>query len=78
MVLFCAQRLYYGRDQLDCSPPIGLNHYLPPNKTGAHSTGERFRATMTLLFTNQFNIVSVTNCGSFIKNYYKNHVLRST
>ena len=24
--------------------------YLPLNKTGAHSTGERFRATMALLF----------------------------
>ena len=33
----------------DCPPPNGLNHYLPLNKTGAHSTGERFRATMALL-----------------------------
>ena len=49
-VLLCAQRLYYGRDQLDCPPPKGLNHYLPLNKTGAHSTGERFRATIALLF----------------------------
>ena len=49
--LLCAQRLYYGRDQLDCPPPNGLNHNLPLNKTqGAHSTGERFRATMALLF----------------------------
>ena len=37
-VLFCTQR-----DQLDCPPPNGSNHYLPLNKTGAHSTGERFR-----------------------------------
>ena len=37
MVLLCAQRLYYGRDQLDCPPPNGLNHYLPLNKTGAHN-----------------------------------------
>ena len=46
-VLLSAQRLYYmyGRDQLDCSPTNGLNHYLPLIKTGAHSTGERFRAT---------------------------------
>ena len=49
-VLLCAQRLYYRRDQLDCPPPNGLNHYLPLNKTGAHSAGERFRATMALLF----------------------------
>ena len=48
-VLLCAQRLYYGRDQLDCPPPNGLNYYLPLNKTGAHSTGEKFRATMALL-----------------------------
>ena len=40
-VLLCTQR-----DQLDCPPPNGLNHYLPLNKTGAHSSGERFRATM--------------------------------
>ena len=46
-VLLSAQRLYYmyGRDQLYCSPTNGLNHYLPLIKTGAHSTGERFRAT---------------------------------
>ena len=43
-VLLCTQR-----DQLDCPPPNGLNHYLPLNKTGAHSTGEGFRATMALL-----------------------------
>ena len=50
-VLLFAKRLYYRRDQLDCPPPNGLNHYLPLNKTGAHiSTGERFRATMALLF----------------------------
>ena len=49
-VLLCAQRLYYRRDQLDCLPPNGLNHYLSLNKTDAHSTGERFRATMALLF----------------------------
>ena len=36
-------------DQLDCPPPNGLNHYLPLDKTGAHSTGERFRATMAFL-----------------------------
>ena len=48
--MLCAQRLYYGRDQLDCPSSNGLNHYLPMNKTGAHSTGERFRATMALLF----------------------------
>ena len=47
-VLLCAQRLYYGRDQLDCPPTNGLNHNFPLNKT-AHSTGERFRATMALL-----------------------------
>ena len=45
-----AQRLYYGRDKLDCLPPNGFNHYLSLNNTGAHITGERFRATMTLLF----------------------------
>ena len=39
-------------DQLDCPPPNGLNHYLPLNTTGAHSTGERFRATMAHLFLN--------------------------
>ena len=44
-VLLCTQR-----DQLDCPPPNGLNHYLPLNKTGAHSTGERFRATIALLY----------------------------
>ena len=47
-VLLCAQRLYFGRDQLDCYPPNGINHYLPLNKPGAHSTRERFRATMGL------------------------------
>ena len=47
--LLCAQILYYGRDQLDCPPPNGLNHYLPLNKTGANSTGERFSATIALL-----------------------------
>ena len=49
-VLLCAQRLYYRRDPFDCSPPNGSNHYLPLNKTGPHSTGEPFRATMALLF----------------------------
>ena len=49
-ILSCAQRLYYGRDQLDRPPPNGLNHNLPLNKTGANSTGERFWATMALLF----------------------------
>ena len=49
-VLLYSQRPYYGRDQLDCSPPNGLNHYLPLNKTGAHSIGVLFRATMALLF----------------------------
>ena len=49
-VLLCAQRLYYRRDQLDCPPPNCLNHYLSLNKTGAYSTGERFRATLALLF----------------------------
>ena len=48
-VLLSAQRLYYRRDQLDCPPSNGLNHYLPLNKTGAHSTSERFRAVMALL-----------------------------
>ena len=51
-VLLCAQRLYYRRDQLDCPPPNGLNHYLPLNKTCAHGKGERFRATMALLYIN--------------------------
>ena len=50
-VLLCTQR-----GQLDCPPPNGLNHYLPLNKTGAHSTGERFRATMALLFS-FFNVL---------------------
>ena len=50
-VLLCAQRLYFGRDQRDCPPPNGLNHYIPLNKTGAHSTGERIRVTMTLLLS---------------------------
>ena len=50
-VLLCAQRLYYGRDQLDRPPPNGLNHYLPLNKSGALSTGECFRFTMALLFS---------------------------
>ena len=49
-VLLCAQRLYYGRDKLDCPPPNGLNHYLPLNKTDAHRTGEGFSATLALLF----------------------------
>ena len=48
-VLLCAQRL--RRDQLDCITPNGLNHYLSLNKTGAHSTSERFRASMALLFS---------------------------
>ena len=46
----------YGRDQLDYSPTNGLNHYLPLIKTGAHRSGERFRATMALLL---FQAVSV-------------------
>ena len=37
------------RRPLDFPPPNGLNHYPPLNKTGAHSTGERLRATMALL-----------------------------
>ena len=51
-VLLCAQRPYYGRDQLDCPSPNGLNHYLPLNKTGAHtcSTGEQFGATLPSCF----------------------------
>ena len=49
-VLLCAQRLYYRRDQLDCLPPNGLNHYLSLSKTGAHSTGERFRAVISETF----------------------------
>ena len=48
-VLLSAQRLYYGGDQLDCPPPNSLNHYVPLNKTGVNSTGERIRATMALL-----------------------------
>ena len=56
-VLLCAQRLYYRRDlELDCPPLNGLNHYLSLNKTGAHSTSERFRATMALFFPNSFSI----------------------
>ena len=47
--MLCAQRLYYRRYQLNCPPPNGFNHYLPLNKTGVHSTGERFSATMALL-----------------------------
>ena len=53
-VLLCAKRLYYRRDQLDCPPPNGLNHYLSLKKTGADSTGERFRATMALLLNERF------------------------
>ena len=49
-VLLYAQRLYYRRDQLDCPPLNGLNHYLSLNKTGAHITGERFRVTGPLVF----------------------------
>ena len=45
-VLLCAKRLNIRRDQLDCPPLNGLNHYLLLKKTGAHSTGEQFRATM--------------------------------
>ena len=65
-VLLCTQR-----DQLDCPPPNDLNHYLPLNKTGAHSTGEQFRATMALLFKiiiqlsvsviNSFNLIQLIN-----------------
>ena len=51
-VLLCTQR-----GQLDCPPPNGLNHYHPLNKTDAHSTGERFRATMALLFLNKLTEV---------------------
>ena len=44
--MLCTQR-----NQLDCPPPNGSNNYLPLNKIGAHSTGERFcRATLALLF----------------------------
>ena len=58
-VLLCAQRLYNRRDQLDCSPPNGLNHYLPLNMIGAHSTGERFRATIALLLYNpRLNVIT--------------------
>ena len=56
-------RLYYGRDQLDCPPPNGLNHYLPLNKTGPNSTGERFRAIMALLFA--FTCLKIQNVNSF-------------
>ena len=63
-VLLCAQRLYYRRDQLDCPPPNGLNHYLSLNKTGARSTGERFRATMALLFS---FLDSLSKLSSFSK-----------
>ena len=48
-VLLCNQNLYYRRDQFDCHLPNGLNYYLSLNDSGAHSTGERFRATMSLL-----------------------------
>ena len=54
--MLCAQRLYYGNDQFYCPLPNGLNHCLPLNKTGAHSTGERFRATMALLFFLVINV----------------------
>ena len=65
-VLLCAQRLYFRRDQLDCPAPTVLN--LPLNKTGAHSTGERFRAIMALLFVPWKGLTSwlsfvVSNCG---------------
>ena len=50
-VLLCAQRIYNRRDQLDCPPLNGLNHYLSLIKTDAHSAGERFKATMALLYT---------------------------
>ena len=60
-VLLCAQRLYYRRDQLDFPPPNGLNHNLSLNKTGAHNTEERFRATIYLqafipIYTNEFSL----------------------
>ena len=42
--------LYNQRDQLDCPPANGLNHYLSLNKTGAHGTDEQFSATLALLF----------------------------
>ena len=74
-VLLCAQRLYYVGDQLDCLPPNGLNHYLPLNKTGAHSTDERFRATMALLFDCRMSLIcsSVVHQESF-KNLFKQQI----
>ena len=70
-VLLCTQR-----DQLDCPPPNGLNHYLPLNKTGAHSTGERFRATMALLLylflaKLWFQINKLKECKKIIQRFHK-------
>ena len=39
-----------NKKKSSCLKPEGLDHYLSLNKTGAHSTGERFRANMALLF----------------------------
>ena len=74
-VLLCDQRLHYVRDQLDCLPPNGLNHYLPLNKTGAHSTGERFRAIMALLFDCRMSLMcpSVVHQES-VENLFKHQI----
>ena len=59
---------YYGRDQLDCPPLNCLNHYLPLNKTAIHNTGERFRATMVLLFKKAKGILqSPLSIRSFVR-----------
>ena len=48
--------MHYFQGSREHRPPLGaspngLNHCLPLNKTGAHSTGERFRATMALFLS---------------------------
>ena len=48
-----------------CPSQNYLNHYLSLNKTGAHNTGERLRATMALLLFIVTPIVGVCNCSMF-------------
>ena len=71
-VLLCTQR-----DQLDCPPSNCLNHYLPLNKTGAHSTGERFRATMALFFKSLvFEFSTLFYKRTHLKFFCLNHLIK--
>ena len=58
--------------------PNGLNHYLPLNKTGAHSTDEQFRATMALLLAHLSHWLMVSYCDCLMSVVRQTQLLQRT